>query len=82
MPRYRVSGSNAEIDFIVQIDDNIFPVEVKAGVNLQAKSLRVYRDKYKPPFCDKIIAGKFPYEWLHPERAAYYDRKVIENRKK
>lgn len=39
---------SAEIDFIFQNDDNIVPVEVKAEVNLQAKSLKLYREKYNP----------------------------------
>lgn len=38
----------AEIDFILEIDGNVIPIEVKAGINLQAKSLKAYRDKYHP----------------------------------
>lgn len=36
----------AEIDFIVQIEDNNVPIEVKANENLQAKSLKVFYQKY------------------------------------
>lgn len=35
-----------EIDFLVQMDDKIVPVEVKAEENLQAKSLRSFVQKY------------------------------------
>lgn len=46
---YWVSESgNAEVDFIIQIGRDVIPVEVKAGINLQAKSLKVYREKYSP----------------------------------
>ena len=38
----------SEVDFVVQIDNEIIPVEVKSAANLQAKSLKVYRDKYEP----------------------------------
>ncbi|ULQ60406.1 ATP-binding protein [Brucepastera parasyntrophica] len=38
----------AEIDFLVDNGKNIIPVEVKAEVNLQAKSLKVYREKFRP----------------------------------
>lgn len=40
--------SASEIDFIVQFDGAIFPIEVKAEENLQAKSLKVYREKFNP----------------------------------
>ena len=40
--------SRAEIEFIVQIDDRIIPVEIKSGTNLRAKSLKVYIEKYHP----------------------------------
>ena len=36
----------AEIDFRVQMDDKIVPIEVKAEENLQAKSLRLFVQKY------------------------------------
>jgi len=38
----------AEIDFLLSNGRDIVPVEVKAEANLQAKSLRTFRDKYKP----------------------------------
>lgn len=39
----------AEVDFVVDDGERIIPVEVKAEINLQAKSLKVYREKYAPP---------------------------------
>lgn len=44
------SGGTAEIDFVVQIEDSVVPIEVKATTNLQAKSLKVYMEKYKPDY--------------------------------
>ncbi|PRD46647.1 ATP-binding protein [Sphingobacterium haloxyli] len=41
-------NSRAEIDFLIQYKGEVIPVEVKAEENLQAKSLRVYCDKYQP----------------------------------
>ena len=38
---YSKENSQLEIDFVVQIDTNIIPLEVKAEENLQAKSLKV-----------------------------------------
>ncbi|NTW31378.1 MAG: ATP-binding protein [Bacteroidetes bacterium] len=40
--------STAEIDFLVQIAEDIIPIEVKAEENLQAKSLKSFQQQYKP----------------------------------
>lgn len=40
--------ATAEVDFLFQNDDEIIPVEVKARINLQAKSLKLYRETYIP----------------------------------
>ena len=42
--------SRAEIDFVIQIESDVVPVEVKAERNLQAKSLKVYMEKFKPNY--------------------------------
>lgn len=38
----------AEVDFVIDNGSDVIPVEVKAEVNLQAKSLKVYREKFQP----------------------------------
>jgi predicted AAA+ superfamily ATPase len=38
----------AEIDFVIDDGKNIIPIEVKAEQNLQAKSLKSYKEKYQP----------------------------------
>lgn len=38
---YSKENSQLEIDFVIQIDTNVIPLEVKAEENLQAKSLKV-----------------------------------------
>ena len=46
---YWVSRSNvAEVDFVIQIEDYVIPIEVKATANLKAKSLQQYRKDYVP----------------------------------
>ena len=45
---WSAKDGTAEVDFIFQNDDEIVPVEVKAEVNLQAKSLKLYREAYDP----------------------------------
>ena len=47
-PYYWRSGNSAEVDFVVQMDDLIIPIEVKSGKNLKSKSLSIYRQRYEP----------------------------------
>jgi predicted AAA+ superfamily ATPase len=41
--------NSAEIDFIISNGNDVIPLEVKAEINLQAKSLKTYREKFSPP---------------------------------
>lgn len=40
------SGKTSEIEFVLEINGNIIPVEVKAGFNTKAKSLLAFITKY------------------------------------
>jgi predicted AAA+ superfamily ATPase len=44
---WSAANGTSELDFIIQQENSIIPVEVKAEENLKAKSLRVFVDKYK-----------------------------------
>ena len=48
LPRYWTSIGKAEVDFIIQSDSDIIPVEVKAQTRLGGKSLSVYDATYHP----------------------------------
>ena len=48
LPTAYWEGRNSEIDFIIQKSGQIIPIEVKSGINLKAKSLKAYIDKYSP----------------------------------
>ena len=45
---YTNERGSCEIDFLIDNGEIVVPVEVKAEVNLRAKSLRTYHDKYNP----------------------------------
>lgn len=45
---YTNERNTCEVDFIVDNGDYIIPLEVKAEINLKAKSLKTYREKFKP----------------------------------
>jgi hypothetical protein len=49
----------AEVDFVVQSGRNIIPVEAKSGINLQAKSLKTYREKYMPKIAVRTAITDF-----------------------
>lgn len=45
---YWTSSSDAEIDFIIERNNNIIPIEVKSGLSRNKKSLLSYIQKYSP----------------------------------
>ncbi len=59
-------GARGEIDFMLQLEGNVVPVEVKAGENVsQMQSLKAYHAKYSPNMAIRLSA--LPYEknqWL------------------
>lgn len=62
---YSEERSTAEIDFLVQLAGNVIPIEVKATENLQAKSLKVYAEKYKPNYVIRTSLSDYRKEdWL------------------
>ena len=57
--------SASEVDFIVQYKDLVVPIEVKAEENLQAKSLKVYVEKFKPKVSIRTSMSDFrKQDWL------------------
>lgn len=59
---YWESERGAEIDFVIQRDGELIPVEVKSADNTKAKSLRIYMDTYKPTYAIKLSARNFSFE--------------------
>ena len=54
-----------EIDFVVGAGEQIIPVEVKAEVNLQAKSLKTYHEKFRPVMSIRSSMADYKKEdWL------------------
>lgn len=59
---YWTSERGAEIDFVIQREGAIIPIEVKSADNTKAKSLGVYIQKYKPAYAIKLSAKNFGFE--------------------
>ena len=48
IPRYWTSGNQAEVDFLIQFQNEIIPIEVKSDENVTGKSLSLYNKQYQP----------------------------------
>ena len=59
---YWGSERGAEIDFVIQRNGQLIPIEVKSADNTRAKSLKVYMETYKPVYAIKLSAKNFGFE--------------------
>ena len=57
---YWTSSATSEVDFIISDGLDVYPLEVKAGVTMNAKSLKLYVEKYSPKWA--IRTSLLPYE--------------------
>lgn len=59
------SKSEGEIDFMIQKEMDVIPIEVKAEENLRAKSLKVFCDKYHPNVAIRTSMSNYrEQEWM------------------
>jgi len=57
--------NTSEIDFIVSDGQSVIPLEVKAEINLQSKSLKAFRDRFSPPLSVRTAMTDYRKEdWL------------------
>ena len=62
---YTNDRGSCEIDFVVDTGEKIVPIEVKAEVNLRAKSLKTYQEKFSPEICIRTSMADYKKEkWL------------------
>ena len=62
---YWSSGNTAEVDFVVQCNSDIVPIEVKSERNVKARSLAEYLKKYEPKYSVKTsMKGEVKTEGL------------------
>lgn len=58
-------NSTAEVDFLIQHEQAIYPIEVKAEENLRAKSLKIYSDTFAPPTALRFSMADYQkQDWL------------------
>lgn len=62
---YTNDRGSCEVDFVVNTGEEIVPLEVKAEVNLKAKSLKTYHEKYNPPVSIRTSMASYKKEdWI------------------
>ena len=59
---YTNDRGSCEIDFIMDTGDQVVPVEVKAELNLKAKSLKTYREKFNPEISVRTSMADYKQE--------------------
>lgn len=62
---WTASNATAEIDFLIQVQNGVIPIEVKAEENLKAKSLKVFIEKYNPSTAIRTSMNPFRVQdWM------------------
>lgn len=62
---WSAENATSELDFLIQTDDRIVPMEVKVEENLLAKSLKVFMRKYKVENAARVsMSGFREQDWL------------------
>lgn len=59
---YYYNFDRYEIDFLIKIEGDILPIEVKSGRRTNSKSLNEYIKKYHPKYCIRISSKNFGFE--------------------
>ena len=59
---YWESERGAEVDFVIQRNGQLIPIEIKSADNTRAKSLRIYMNTYKPTYAIKLSTKNFGLE--------------------
>lgn len=58
-------NSTAEVDFIIQNDHEVIPIEVKSGINLKSVSFKFFCSKYNPKKAIRTSLADFKEEeWM------------------
>lgn len=59
---YYYTFENYEIDFLIKLNGNIIPVEIKSGRRTTSKSLNEYIKKYNPNYSIRLSTKNFGLE--------------------
>jgi len=60
--KYWESKSTSEVDFLIEKENMVIPIEVKSNVSVKSRSLSVYKDSYKPIYSIRISMKNFGFK--------------------
>jgi predicted AAA+ superfamily ATPase len=58
---YYYKRNASEVDFVVELNGEIIPIEVKAHNNTRSRSLNMYIERYKPSYAIRISTKNFGF---------------------
>lgn len=59
---YWKNENTAELDFVIQIEGNVIPLEVKKGLRTKSVSMTMFVKKYNSPYSIRISGKNFGFE--------------------
>ena len=62
IPYYWESDGKAKLDFVIQKEMDIIPIEVKTSIHTKSRSLDIYMKTYKPKYAIRISEKNFGFE--------------------
>lgn len=58
-------NSTSEVDFVIQNEEEIIPIEVKSGTNIKSVSFKFFYEKYKPAKAIRVSLADYKQEdWM------------------
>lgn len=69
-PLYSWQEKKSELEFLLEEDGEAIPIEVKSGMNTKSSSLKVFSEKYHPPY--QVIFSGRPLEASIEKKVRYY----------
>ncbi len=61
LPNFWESNSQAKIDFLIQNNDGVIPLEIKTNENTRSKSVSIFRAAHEIPYSIKISNRNYEY---------------------
>lgn len=61
-PYYWASEGKAEVDFVIQRQGSLIPIEVKAGDNVRSRSLTTYVQRFDPDYAFRLSTRNYGIE--------------------
>ena len=58
---WQINSGMYEVDFLINMDGDIIPIEVKASDNITSKSLNYYINRYKPKYSIRVSTKNFGF---------------------